>query len=222
MSGEGDIDGVCAPHTLHLLNQHAHRWFTSMVGKLSSIRPLRERLRSEQIDNYFFTHFVQGRTKRWAVAWSHQAFRMGSPPMVPLSTPLQKLQSTSATLRLVRFGLLKRTSEEELMASLLARFTALSIPWTRPHATQVIVLAVHDTWTRKARRRAKTVPAEECTSQGLPALCVQIALHLDPSGLHDNSLEAGWMYGKDPSEFEGFVKSVLRRWAESLGTSAGE
>lgn len=222
MSGGGNVGAIFAPPTLHLLIEHAHSWFTSMVGKLSSIPPLRERLRSEQIDNYFFTQFVQGRTKRWAVAWSHQAFRMGSPPMVPLSTSLQTLKSTSATLRLVRFGLLKPTSDEELMASLLARFTALSIPWTRPHATQVIVLAVRDTWTRKARRRAKTVPADECASQGPPALCVQIALHLDPAGLHDNFLEAGWMYGKEASEFEGFVKSVLRRWAEPLGTSAGE
>ena len=47
------------------------QWFTSVVGKLSSLTPLIEKLRLHEIDNYAVTEFVQGsKTRRWALGWS--------------------------------------------------------------------------------------------------------------------------------------------------------
>lgn len=52
------------------------QWFTSMVGKLSSLIPLIEKLNKHDIDNYAVTEFVQGsKTRRWAVAWSFEDLR---------------------------------------------------------------------------------------------------------------------------------------------------
>ncbi|KIJ34967.1 hypothetical protein M422DRAFT_181480 [Sphaerobolus stellatus SS14] len=46
------------------------RWFTSMVGKLSTIGEIVQHLRALKIENYALTQFVQGTTRRWAIAWS--------------------------------------------------------------------------------------------------------------------------------------------------------
>lgn len=47
------------------------QWYTSMLGKLSSVTVLVELLIKNDNHNYAVTEFVQGsKTKRWAVAWS--------------------------------------------------------------------------------------------------------------------------------------------------------
>jgi len=63
-----------------------HRWFTSMLGKLSSLTDVVNSLRGNgvrgllrrqitslmtmQVENYAITEFVQGQTRRWAIGWS--------------------------------------------------------------------------------------------------------------------------------------------------------
>ena len=47
------------------------QWYTSMLGKASSIIEVVERLKSVGADNWAATEFVQGqKTRRWAVGWS--------------------------------------------------------------------------------------------------------------------------------------------------------
>lgn len=60
------------------------QWFTSMLGKLSSVTTLVEALMERDNHNYAVTEFVQGnKTKRWAVAWSWGDMRpsMVFPPL---------------------------------------------------------------------------------------------------------------------------------------------
>ena len=64
------------------------QWYTSMLGKLSSINVLVDMLIKHGITNFAVTEFEQGsKTKRWAVAWSLGDRRpaMVSPTLLPLT-----------------------------------------------------------------------------------------------------------------------------------------
>eukprot|EP00644_Phytophthora_capsici_P013979 jgi/Phyca11/4657/fgenesh1_pm.PHYCAscaffold_3_\ len=45
-------------------------WFTSMLGKKSSLRKLLALLRGAKVQSTRTTEFFQGRTKRWGIAWT--------------------------------------------------------------------------------------------------------------------------------------------------------
>lgn len=47
------------------------QWYTSMLGKYSSVEVIVERLRAVGVDNWAVQDLVQGnKTRRWAIAWS--------------------------------------------------------------------------------------------------------------------------------------------------------
>ncbi|KAG7379810.1 Methyltransferase-like protein 16 [Phytophthora pseudosyringae] len=54
-------------------------WFTSMVGKKSSLRKLLALLRGKKVQSTRTTEFFQGRTKRWGIAWTFSADVMDDP-----------------------------------------------------------------------------------------------------------------------------------------------
>ncbi|KAK1934979.1 U6 small nuclear RNA (adenine-(43)-N(6))-methyltransferase [Phytophthora citrophthora] len=54
-------------------------WFTSMVGKKSSVRKLLALLRGTMVHSTRTTEFFQGRTKRWGIAWTFSADVLDDP-----------------------------------------------------------------------------------------------------------------------------------------------
>lgn len=65
------IDESLLPH-----NRRRIRWFSSMLGKLSSVGTVVEILRTRSCTNYAVSEFVQGqKTRRWCVAWSWRGLR---------------------------------------------------------------------------------------------------------------------------------------------------
>lgn len=79
--GEVDFVKKMIDESLHLHDRI--QWYTSMLGKLSSVSVLVETLIKHNNQNFAVTEFEQGsKTKRWAVAWSWGDRR---PSMVRLS-----------------------------------------------------------------------------------------------------------------------------------------
>ncbi|XP_078080889.1 RNA N(6)-adenosine-methyltransferase mettl16 [Mustelus asterias] len=57
------------------------RWYSCMLGKKCSLAPLKEELRQQEVPKVTHTEFCQGRTMRWALAWSfYDDVIMPSPP----------------------------------------------------------------------------------------------------------------------------------------------
>lgn len=52
------------------------KWYTTMLGKLSSVPVIVEKLKSVGVSNWAVTEFIQGsKTRRWGVAWSWDDMR---------------------------------------------------------------------------------------------------------------------------------------------------
>jgi 23S rRNA (adenine1618-N6)-methyltransferase len=52
------------------------QWYTSMLGKFSTVSTVVQKLRENGIDNYAATEFIQGnKTRRWGIAWSFEDLR---------------------------------------------------------------------------------------------------------------------------------------------------
>lgn len=67
------------------------QWYTSMLGKFSSLSKVIEQLKEYKVDNYAVTEFIQGtRTRRWAVAWSFNDRR----PSAAVSRGCKSLQKS--------------------------------------------------------------------------------------------------------------------------------
>jgi hypothetical protein len=93
-----------------------NRWYTSLIGKYSSLAPLVDLLRKHQVsparsaashpprvsltvfqvDNYFIKSIKQAKTARWILGWSHATTRL---PDVSLRSPL--MAPTIITLAIV-------------------------------------------------------------------------------------------------------------------------
>ncbi|XP_014459481.2 RNA N6-adenosine-methyltransferase METTL16 [Alligator mississippiensis] len=57
------------------------RWYSCMLGKKCSLAPLKEELRIQGVPKVTHTEFCQGRTMRWALAWSfYDDVHVPSPP----------------------------------------------------------------------------------------------------------------------------------------------
>lgn len=55
------------------------QWFTSMLGKISSVPVIVEKLQEVGIGNWAVTEFAPGKqTKRWGIAWSFEDLRPNS------------------------------------------------------------------------------------------------------------------------------------------------
>ncbi|KAH8168589.1 U6 small nuclear RNA (adenine-(43)-N(6))-methyltransferase [Sarocladium implicatum] len=72
----GEVSFVSRIISESLVLRERVTWYTAMVGFLSSLSTLVEKLKAEGVENYAVTEFVQGsKTRRWAVAWSFGGWR---------------------------------------------------------------------------------------------------------------------------------------------------
>lgn len=64
------------------------QWYTSMLGKFSSVATVVQKLKDNGVHNYAATEFIQGsKTRRWGIAWSFEDMR----PMASAARGLHSL-----------------------------------------------------------------------------------------------------------------------------------
>ncbi|KAE9409094.1 hypothetical protein BT96DRAFT_579378 [Gymnopus androsaceus JB14] len=156
------------------------RWYTSMLGKLTSVAQVVDILNSHSIDNYIVTEFIQGQTRRWAVGWSFSDVRLPdtisripnqnpalSKCLPPHNTILQPVSCTSEeALHEALSGVLSSIDNIHIRSQKTTRQNEPSEPELEPKF-DFLVLAQHDTWSRSARRRQKRkIPDSSSSSVG--------------------------------------------------------
>ncbi|KAH7911146.1 hypothetical protein BJ138DRAFT_1185969 [Hygrophoropsis aurantiaca] len=204
------------------------RWFTSMLGKMSSVPEIVALLRLNKIDNYAITEFVQGQTRRWAIAWSFSADRLPdmlariNNPMIQSSMPprnnlQQAFSSTHSVDDLIQFlrhnlglidGVRIISVETDLGSSIFA------------------VETLSNSWSRAARRK-KLAPEE--TQESLASIAPVLRCRIECSqgdsstpGPRDSERKPSlkfqyvWVSGHDRTIFESFVSHVNRKVGQQI------
>ncbi|KAK6507467.1 hypothetical protein TWF481_005899 [Arthrobotrys musiformis] len=160
--------------------QQKVRWYTSMLGKRSSVEKVVEKLKENKVDNYIVGEFVQGaKTRRWAVGWSfgdrragdHISRQPGSHLLrshLPFPTTFKIPLPADAGLS----ALLPRV--EELIKRVCGEFPTESFEWSSiplPYFATMYGTVENlysngkgetsgNTWARAARRRRKMLEKE--------------------------------------------------------------
>ena len=201
------------------------QWYTSMVGKLTSLEVLVEQLHEHGIDNYAVTEFVQGnKTRRWALGWSFGPMRPAEragrgmkanlwkkilPP--PVTTEVFLLTADRPVDQVV--GQIK-----EVVGSL----ELMSWAW-EPERARGLGRTRENVWSRAWRRKRLHEQAGERQGKvGISAgakseecqLGFEITVEVNKTG---TSIKLLWREGHDPLVFEslgGFLQGKLKDLAQ--------
>ncbi|KAK6343318.1 hypothetical protein TWF730_010909 [Orbilia blumenaviensis] len=156
------------------------KWYTSMLGKRSSVEKIVDRLRESGVGNYVVGEFIQGsKTKRWAVGWSFGDKRSGDHiSRQPTSYLLKSHLPFPTTFKiplLAEAGLSTLLPQvEELIKKSCEDFPTESFEWSSvqlPYFATMYGTADNlysngkgetngNTWARAARRRRKMIEKE--------------------------------------------------------------
>ncbi|KAL4927295.1 DUF890 domain protein [Aspergillus undulatus] len=186
-------------------------WYTSMLGKLSSVSVLVENLIEMGNNNYAVTEFVQGnKTRRWAIAWSWADLR----PPVGVARGIPNFPKHLLPFPPEYVADLANSSIDDIGASLNAELSSLHIQWSwRPNLTTGLGFASENVWSRQYRRKLK-MSATEVKPEidvGKAALGFKVQLKVDPVEDKDVLLTIRWIKGTDSVLFESFCGMLKRR-----------
>ncbi|KAH7924188.1 hypothetical protein BV22DRAFT_1166095 [Leucogyrophana mollusca] len=221
----GESEFVTRMVTESLRHKSRCRWFTSMLGKMSTVPVVVALLRLNKIDNYAITEFVQGQTRRWAIAWSFGTSRLPD-TLARISQPaLQAIMPSRNTLRQPFPDSHSVEHLAEALKSVLelidgVRYTPVEAVSTDCRPSAFTVEAATNSWSRAARRRKASVEDGQTLMPTFAALRCRIEC-LDNSWPGSGErrvvegprfkLEFVWVEGKERTFFESFVSHVSKK-----------
>ncbi|KAL2267863.1 hypothetical protein VTJ83DRAFT_5140 [Remersonia thermophila] len=198
------------------------RWYTTMLGKLSSLEALVEQLREQGVDNYAVTEFVQGRkTRRWALGWSFGPMRPAEHAARGMKAAVWKKLLPPATAT----DLLELPVDapvEPVIARIHEAVGGLElISWSwDAGAARGLGRASENVWSRAWRRKRLREPlqqgqggVQDASPSQHPAECrlgfeIRVVM-----GKVKTSVDLHWREGHDPLLFEsfgGFLSTKLK------------
>lgn len=191
-------------------------WYTSMVGLKKTIRPLVRLLNDEGVDNYVVTHFSQGKTSRWAIAWSFFEKRPTTIKVIETWSPkytyeVQLPQSTSTVQEYIK----------EILEDLDIEYK------TEENDIEETIMDCSvdkNTWSRAARRQKKRQKLDEpskevkTNSENPFSFTLEFSQSNTPSKSY---LQIVWHKGGERAMFEGFWSHLKKRVEESCGILRG-
>lgn len=211
------------------------QWYSSMLGKYSSVEIVVGNLRGAGVDNWAVKDLVQGnKTRRWAVAWSWGSMRpshvsvtfSGETALVHqlMRTTKDATRGTSTLPKhLLPFPsespFTVETSIESCSHRLNDTLHALELRWQyRPIMATGVGFAKANVWSRAARRKQQQNPTdsadnyhamnEEDEEEG-PALGFKIQLRKGNEGRSEVMVR--WLQGRDSVLFESFCGMLKRQ-----------
>ncbi|UKZ80398.1 hypothetical protein TrVFT333_008157 [Trichoderma virens FT-333] len=133
------------------------QWYTAMVGFLSSLTRIVDKLREHKIDNYAITEFHQGnKTRRWAIAWSFRPLRpaqsVARGTKAALSRGILPALTEVLAYRMPLGGSVGGFAEN--LSNAIAALDLISWNWDK-EKLEGIGRAVDKVWGRPWRRRKK-------------------------------------------------------------------
>lgn len=189
-------------------------WYTSMLGKLSSVSDLAEILIRHGNTNYAVTEFVQGnKTKRWALAWSWGDRR----PKMSVARGIPGFPKHLLPFPSDFSFALSAFSIDKACEALASEMESLSWYWVWDQRSCVGVgYAAENVWSRQARRKMKISGVEGAKLDSAPsqvALGVRIQLKyaLGKDGRDEVQALIRWIQGMDSVLFESFCGMVKRK-----------
>ncbi|KAM3483858.1 hypothetical protein MY8738_002755 [Beauveria namnaoensis] len=196
------------------------QWYTAMLGFLSSVAALVQRLRDNGVGNYAVTEFVQGRkTKRWAVAWSFRAMR---PPQAiargAVAGSLKGYLPAHTEMTVVEFPEFHRVAEfASRLRDAIATLEATHWEWDRQKLKGTLRVA-DKVWTRAWRRQKQRGMDTSLEGEERPVkeeLGFGIYINVNLNGV---LVRCRWIEGHDESVFISFT-GYLKTTAKSVHSS---
>ncbi|XP_051934665.1 RNA N6-adenosine-methyltransferase mettl16 [Hippocampus zosterae] len=143
------------------------RWYSCMLGKKCSLAPLKEELRKQGVPKVTHTEFCQGRTMRWALAWSfYDDVLVPSPPSKkrkldrarkPLSFTLPHVALRALQMKSRGLGCTGRHPLEAITTRMEKALTELRVLHKRvpcrEQEQRLLLTAVENTWIHGRQKR---------------------------------------------------------------------
>ena len=208
------------------------QWYTSMLGKYSSVEIIVGNLIGAGVDNWAVKDLVQGnKTRRWAVAWSWVTMRPSHVSKIlfgVLSTKTVTKDVARGTSTLPKHLLpfpseycfdVREVSIDSCAQLLNNTIQALDIRWQyRSIMATGVGFANGNVWSRAARRKqqqsldgstSKDDAMNEEDEDGGPALGFKIQLRKGNEG--GAEVMVRWLQGRDSVLFESFCGMLKRQ-----------
>jgi 23S rRNA (adenine1618-N6)-methyltransferase len=200
------------------------QWYTSMLGKLSSLEALVEQLREHGIDNYAVTEFIQGsKTRRWALGWSFGPMRPAEHVARGMKAAVwKKILPPSTMSELLELPV--DVPAEPMMAKIneiVGGLELISWGWD-PKTSRGLGRAKENVWSRAWRRkklREQTQQEANNNKMGTSPSKEQAECRLGfeirvMAGRTKTTVSLHWREGHDPLMFESFGGFLARKLKE--------